>query len=188
MLKQHCVTIGVKDKIWAQEDIAALFNRGMELLVKPQENDIPSSKERKLNHHDGTELLIVEREDKVILMLPDEFSEYGAPIVKYTSAQAIDDGVLMKNPAMDIFTECNIITTNLFEYCKKRAFEENIMKDEFDLVKALMIAAKDIYENNKFQGDNDKDFFAVKGNEKVKDVWFCRNEYGRLTAMLPDDY
>ena len=47
--------------------------------------------------------------------------------------------------------------------------------------------AKEIFDSNKFAGDNDENFFAVKGNE-IKTVWFVRNGNGKLTGMLPSDY
>ena len=96
---------------------------------------------------------------------------FGKPISVYTSNQAVEDGILMKNQS-NLFLECNLITSNLF----------NTIKELDD----VMIKANDVYIKEKFTGDNDKDFFVIKNEEKT--VWFVRNEYRKLTGMLPSDY
>jgi len=113
---------------------------------------------------------------------------FGEVIYSYSEEQAIEDGVLMMNPSND-FEECNIITTNLWFYIEERVLNGNfILTEPQDMVNRLMKDAKDIYKNRKFEGDNDEDFFVVKGSEKIKLVWFVRNEDNKLTAMLPEDY
>ncbi len=111
---------------------------------------------------------------------------FGKPISVYTSEQGIEDGILMKNP-LDTFTECNLLTTNLWAYIQNRC-SRNFFRTPHDLLECLMKRAKDIYDNEKFDGDNDKNFFVIKGNDKVRDVWFVRNEHNKLTVMLPCDY
>ena len=110
-------------------------------------------------------------------------------IYSYEREQAIEDGVLMKNPLRHIFNECDIITCNLMEYATNRVLENGlILTEPLDLIGRLLKEAREKYENEDFDGDNDKNFFVIKGNEQTKDVWFVRNEGGFLTAMLPEDY
>lgn len=120
----------------------------------------------------------------------DDF--WGEPIYSYTSEQAIDDGFLMKNPKQNRFPECNIITTNLYYTIVKMAFNRSLKRvfeiTPDELLGSLMLYAKDMYDKKKFKGDNDKDFFATPKTEEGLVVWFVRNEYGKLTAMLPEDY
>ena len=111
---------------------------------------------------------------------------FGEPISVYTREQAIEDGVLMKNPS-NLFPECDMLTTNLWSYIEGRCLT-NAKIEPPALLNRLMRLAKDIYENEKFKGNNDKDFFVIRGNNKVKAVWFVRNENNKLTAMLAEDY
>lgn len=111
---------------------------------------------------------------------------FGEVISVYTEKQAMEDGVLMQNPC-DVFEECNMMTTNLWEYIRERCFRMTLTSRE-ELLEILMRLAKDIYENKRFEGDNDKNFFVIKGNVNIKPVWFVRNNQERLTAMLPEDY
>lgn len=116
-----------------------------------------------------------------------ETKEYfGEVISVYTAKQAIEDGVLMKNPSCT-FAECDVITTNLWAYIEERCIN-CIFTEPMEILERLMKQAKDIYDNNRFEGDNNKDFFVIKGNDKVKPVWFVRNKHNKLTAMLPADY
>ncbi len=111
---------------------------------------------------------------------------FGETISVYTTEQAVEDGILMKNPS-GIFPECDVITTNLWHYVEERCIN-CVLTEPLDLLNRIMKLAKDIYENEKFKGDNDKDFFVIRGNNKVKAVWFVRNDHGKITGMLPDDY
>ena len=117
---------------------------------------------------------------------------FGEPIYTYTSDEAVEDGFIMENPRTDRFEECNLITTNLFEKIKEVATQRNMTRvfpiEETELIGCLMIGAKEIYSQNKFEGDNDKDFFVIPKTEEGLVVWFVRNEKGKLTAMLPGDY
>ena len=116
-----------------------------------------------------------------------EMLEYfGEPISVYTEEQAIEDGVLMKNPSKT-FEECNILTTNLWSYIEERCVN-CILTEPLEILERFMKQAKDIYDNNKFEGDNDKDFFVIKGNDKIKPVWFVRNGDNKLIGMCPEDY
>lgn len=111
-------------------------------------------------------------------------------IYSYDRKQAVEDGVLMKNPRRDIFQECDIITTNLMEHATNKVLAGNfVMTEAEDLIGGLMKMAKEKYAHEQWISDEDKDFFKIKGdNEKVPDVWFVRNENAHLTAMLPEDY
>jgi len=113
-------------------------------------------------------------------------------VFKYTESEVIEDGVLRNNPRRDVFDECSIITGNLFDTLDKIAKKRNEVNvlgyETTNLIAALMNYAKDIYENNKFKGEDDKDFFAIPAGEDTPKVWFVRNENGKLTAMLPEDY
>ena len=112
--------------------------------------------------------------------------QFGELISVYTEEQAVKEGVLMHNPSAT-FEECNMLTANLWEYLRERCFRMTLTSRE-DLLEILMGLAKDIYENERFEGDNDKNFFVIKGNENVKPVWFARNEQEKLTAMMPEDF
>jgi hypothetical protein len=113
-------------------------------------------------------------------------------VSKYTSAEAIDDGVLMKNPRQNRFPECNIITTNLWGRIEEMANNRNTKRvnavEPVELLGSLMAYANKIYTTRQFKGDNDKDFFVLPATEEGVVVWFARNEYDKLTAMLPEDY
>jgi hypothetical protein len=136
------------------------------------------------------------KKEKKILMEVNKMnneSVFGEPVFTYTSEQAIDDGFLAKNFKQDKFPECNIITSNLFEELKqvslKRSLKKVFEEDVLETLGSLMLYAKDVYDKQKFEDDQDKDFFVVpKGWEMTKNVWFVRNETGKLTAMLPEDY
>ena len=121
-----------------------------------------------------------------------EDSFFGKAIYSYPEEQAVEDGILMANPRKDRFEECSIITTNLFEKLKKVALERSKTRifelDVLELMGCLMVGGKEIYEGNKFEGDNDKDFFIMPKTEEGIVVWFVKNENNKLTAMLPEDY
>ena len=51
-----------------------------------------------------------------------------------------------------------------------------------------MVGAQQVYEEGVFLDDQDKDFFVMPATEEGMVVWFVRNEQGKLTAMLPEDY
>ncbi len=110
----------------------------------------------------------------------------------YSSTQAIEDGVLMKNPRQDNFPMCNILTTNLWKKIEILTFKRNMTRifylEPVEFLGMLMLHGNDIYVNKKFKGDNDKDFFVTEKTEEGLVVWFVTNEYGKLTAMLPEDY
>ena len=114
-------------------------------------------------------------------------------IYTYTTEEAMEDGVLTPNPKQECFEECNIITSSLYEELKvvsmKRSMKQVFGESVIDTIGHLMSYARMIYDNEKFEGDNDKNFFVVeKGWEMEQDVWFVRNGEGKLTAMLPSDY
>lgn len=102
-------------------------------------------------------------------------------VSSYSREEAVEDGILMKNPAQEKFSETDIITCNLCETIGKKFGELFLIR-----LSELMQYAKKKYENKEFEGDNDKDFFII-GWEQLK-IWFVRNENGMLTAMLPEDY
>jgi hypothetical protein len=121
------------------------------------------------------------------MKMVDPINEFfGKTVFVYTSEQGIEDGILMKNP-LDTFAECNLLTKNLWAYIQNRC-SRNLLRTPHDLLECLMKLAKDIYDNGKFDGNNYKNFFVIKGNDKVRDVWFVRNEHNKLTGMLADDY
>ncbi|MFH1848761.1 MAG: hypothetical protein ABH879_01090 [archaeon] len=62
------------------------------------------------------------------------------------------------------------------------------MVKAIDLLDCLMRQAHKIYYSLSFEGDNDWDFFVIKGNDKKKDVWFVLNGDSKLTAMLAGDF
>jgi len=117
---------------------------------------------------------------------------FGEPIYSYTDNDGIEDGILSTNPRRDNFEECSIITENLRARIERMAESRNLKRvfaiDENYLMGCLMLMGKDIYENKKFEGDNDKDFFVTPANEEGLIVWFVRNGQNKLTAMLPEDY
>lgn len=113
-------------------------------------------------------------------------------IYSYSEEEAVEDGVLRENPRKDCFNECSIVTSNLFDaieqkalrWSQKRVFEVS----SHELFGALMNYAKNIYSEGNFEGDTDKDFFIIPADQDGMIVWFLRNESGKLTAMLPEDY
>ena len=111
---------------------------------------------------------------------------FGEPISVYTQEQALEDGVLMKNPS-ETFDECDILTTHLWHYIEKKCRETTLTKP-IELLEIVMKKAKHIYDKCKFVGDNDRNFFVIKGNGYFNSVWFVRNGYNKLTGMLPEDY
>jgi hypothetical protein len=111
---------------------------------------------------------------------------FGEPISVYTEKQAIDDGVLMKNPSI-VFPECDVLTTNLFGYLDKMA-KLSLLTNTLELLELILKKASFIYIKQRFKGDNDKDFFVIKGNNHFKSMWFVRNDHHKITAMLPEDY
>ena len=128
---------------------------------------------------------LLEKNFEVINMNSNMVEFFGKPISVFTEQNALDDGILMKNPS-EAFPECDLITTNLYAYiegiAKKCPYYETL-----SLLDKLMEYAKESYDNKKFEGDNDKNFFVVK-LILSKAVWFVRNEYSTLTALLPSDY
>lgn len=123
-------------------------------------------------------------------MATDDF--FGEVISSYSSLEAIEDGILMPNPSSEIFKECNIITCALWEKLEETKNFRNQTRvfplETFELLISLLNYAKEIYDNKKFEGDNDKDFFVIPPTDEGLTVWFVRNETGKLTAMLPSDY
>lgn len=116
-------------------------------------------------------------------------------VFSYGREEAKEDGILMDNPKKENFPECDIITTNLYnklgEFSEQRNSQRTCTEIDADhLVGCLMLAAKEQYDSGKFDGDNDKDFFVAPTPNDAPSlkVWFVRNENGRLTAMLPEDY
>jgi len=94
----------------------------------------------------------------------------------YTRNQAIDDGILMPNPARFKCPECDIITTNLWQ-----ALDEDEQK-----LQAVMERAQEILDTEDFEGDNDKDFFVFHWD--IHEIWCVRNENAKLTLMKSEDY
>jgi hypothetical protein len=117
---------------------------------------------------------------------------FGEPIYRYGQEEAVDDGILMGNPRQETFKECSILTTNLYEKLNEIALQrtsKNVFEVSQDyLLGCLLLGAKDIYEKKKFVGDNDENFFVMPKTEEGVVVWFVKNETGKLTAMLPEDY
>ena len=111
---------------------------------------------------------------------------FGEVISVYTQEQAVEDGILMKNP-FEYFEECNLITANLWGYIEKKC-KETCLTEPIELLDIIMKKAEHIYRKEKFKGDNDKNFFVIKGNGCFTSVWFVRNENRKLTAMCPEDY
>lgn len=114
------------------------------------------------------------------------------PIFTYLSKEAIEDGYLMENPRTDNFKQCNIITTNLFEKLQKVEFERNLKRvfpyNPLELLGCLMVAGSEKFNNKDFKSDDDENFFTLEPTQEGLKVWFVKNEYGLLTAMLPEDY
>ena len=111
---------------------------------------------------------------------------FGKPVYIYPEQQALNDGILMNNPSRE-FEECSVITTNLWNYLEKKASETS-MTEQIELLDVIIRKARKIYVKDKFSGDNDRNFFVIRGNSQFKNVWFVRNEYNNLTAMRPEDY
>ena len=90
--------------------------------------------------------------------MDNEFLEFfGEPIYTYSDQDALNDGIVMKNPS-EIFQECDIITTNLWSYIEKLVLETTLTEPQ-ELLDIVMKQAKRIYDKEKFVGDNDKNFF-----------------------------
>ena len=111
---------------------------------------------------------------------------FGGVVSEYTAKQAVEDGVLMNNPSREL-EECFVITTNLWSYLEKKAAEANLT-EPIELLDIIMKKARIIYVKGKFKGDNNRNFFVINGNSQFKPIWFVRNEYNTLTAMLSSDY
>ena len=111
---------------------------------------------------------------------------FGEPISAYTSGQAVEDGILIRNPSPE-FSECSLITTNLWEYIKD-VCKDALMTEPLEFLNCIMQQARYIYSRGLFQGDNDRDFFVIKDKNGFKAVWLVRNEHNKLTAMLKEDY
>ena len=123
-------------------------------------------------------------------MEQDEY--FGEVVSEYSSGQAVEDGVLMANPRQDRFGECNLITSNLYARLEDLAMQRNLSRinpiDQRYLCGCLMMMADELYRSGRFVGDNNKDFFVLPQNQEGIVVWYVRNETGKLTAMLPEDY
>lgn len=111
---------------------------------------------------------------------------FGKTVSVYTEEQGVEDGILMKNPS-ECFEECNLITANLWHYIEKKC-KETCLTEPIELLDIVMKKAEHIYSKEKFKGDNDENFFVIKGNGYFKSVWFVRNGSGKLTGMMPCDY
>ena len=119
--------------------------------------------------------------------MSDTVQEYFSEVISvYTREQGIEDGILIRNPYA-IFAECDVITTNLWHYIEERC-TNCILTEPIELLGCPMKQAKYIHDRKRFKGDNDKDFFVIEGNGKIKPVWFVRNENNKLTGMLASDY
>ena len=111
---------------------------------------------------------------------------FDEPIFVYTAMQAIEDGILMQNPSEE-FEECDLITTNLWDYIEIRC-KTLFLTESQELLNCIMKQARRLYVRGRFPGDNDRNFFVLKAKGNFKAVWFVRNENNMLTAMLPEDY
>jgi hypothetical protein len=113
-------------------------------------------------------------------------------IVNYSREEAMDDGILTKNPTRDRFSECDVVTVNMFEHFHQLARQSGsgpeTEKYAVEKLGSIMDIAKRMYDSKQFKGDNDQDFFVVKEMSIGKDVWFVRNEAAKLTAMFSEDY
>lgn|SRR3989338_2383402 len=117
--------------------------------------------------------------------MSDTMSElFGEPIFVYSARQAVEDGILMKNPSEE-FEECDLITTNLWNFIE-RLCKTTILTEPQELLDCIMKQARRLYVKGKFSGDNDRNFFVMKS--RGKPIWFVRNENQKLTGMLPEDY
>ncbi len=121
-----------------------------------------------------------------VIELTEAKEFFGDIISTYSQEQAIDDGVLMQNLS-DEFPECNLLTANLWKYIEDSC-HSLILTEPRELLDCIMKQAKRIYVRRKFIGDNNRDFFVIKGKGRFKAVWFVRNEGQKLTAMLASDY
>lgn len=92
----------------------------------------------------------------------------------YTMDEAVEDGILFENPMTLAFPECRYITIGITDL------------DEEDLERIMKEASR-IYNSQEFEGDYDRDFFAIRIPELPK-VWCVRNEKDTLTMMLPEEY
>lgn len=110
---------------------------------------------------------------------------FGEPIFVYTEEDGLNDGILMKNPS-EIFEECDLITANLWSYIEKLVLQTSLTEPK-ELLDIVMKQAKRIYDKERFAGDNDKNFFVIKGRQ-IKPIWFARNGNNKLTAMRLEDY
>lgn len=130
------------------------------------------------------------REDEENRQKKNEY--FGDPVYTYDQDKAVEDGFLADNPRKDAFPECSIITNNLYEKIKKVAFERSLKRvfeiSDHELIGCLMVGAKEMYDKGVFADDQDKNFFVMPATEEGVIVWFVRNEKGKLTAMLPEDY
>jgi len=125
------------------------------------------------------------------ILMTDIFEDADV-IFQYTEEEAVEDGFLVKNPRADVFDKVAIITNNLWvaiqDEAKKRSQTTIFgVEPEFVLGCALKVA-KEMYEGKKFEGDNDKDFFVLPKSWGGLVIWCVRNENGKLTMMLPEDY
>ena len=69
-----------------------------------------------------------------------------------------------------------------------RRRRDALMTGPLEFLNCIMQQAIYIYSRGLFQGDNDRDFFVIKGKNGFKAVWLVRNEHNKLTAMLKEDY
>ena len=111
---------------------------------------------------------------------------FGEPISVYTEEEALEDGVLMQNPSKE-FTECNLITSNLWGALEGLSKATALTKP-IDLLNIVMQKAREIYRRGAFKGDHDSNFFTLPAIGDMESVWFVRNGNNLLTAMIPSDY
>ena len=107
---------------------------------------------------------------------------FGEPISIYTEHEALEDGILMANPSKE-FPECNLITTNLWDYIEKKC-KETSFTEPIDLLDSIMKRAWFIYKRGKFHGDHDRNFFVINGNKDFKPVWFVKKQQTILNRFL----
>jgi hypothetical protein len=119
---------------------------------------------------------------------------WGKPLYTYTSDQAVEDGFLVENPRQEVFGECNLLTTNLYERLRTELYKRNLERvfpmELEELIGCFMHAGKKQYDPGTewLEDDHDKNFFTIAPSWDGVVVWFVRNEHGKLTAMLPEDY
>jgi hypothetical protein len=112
---------------------------------------------------------------------------YGTPIFTYTDGEGVEDGILARNPASNKFSECSLITSNLWETVSDKCVKgENHTIEFLQRMGEIMQVARDYYHSGKWKGDHDRDFFTIEA-QGLK-IWFARNGQDKLTAMLPEDY